>query len=66
MFETLQEYWNLDFRVKSPMEVAKKSKIIVSKYQPVAQWLTSLQRRLKPLQHWKAKTQVFSGVIQTV
>lgn len=36
---------------KSPVEVANKSKIIVNKYQPVAQWFTSLQKRLKPLQH---------------
>lgn len=34
------------------MEVAKKSKIILRKYRPVAQGFTSpLQEKLKPLQH---------------
>lgn len=46
--------------VKSPMEFAKKSKIILSKYRPVAQWVTSpLQGKIKPLQHWQVKIQFF-------
>lgn len=28
--------------VESPIEVAKKSKIILNKYRPIAQWFTSL------------------------